>query len=267
MGGAIFGVLTQKGAYPQSRVWDESIISSLESLSGPTINDWYLLDGNYYARLSATPRSSKSKFDDGEKIVTGQEYWFRCEPIEWKILSSSGGEYSLVSSKLLDTAMFNDIYDGEQVDGHYANNYAFSSIRSWLNGDFLTTAFPYENGYLETVEVDNSAATTDSSENVYACENTFDQVYLLSYQDYANATYFPDDNSRRCQTSEWARAKGANVYTSSGLNHTNYYYTRSPYSANPDYAIAIYPKGNFSYGSRTNYTQDSPRPGITIKIA
>ena len=247
------------GLYPQTHVSDTDTIASLNELTAAESNGWYLLDGVYYAKKSANPYSSNYKFDDGTTIVSDTTYWFRCEPIEWKILSSADGTYSVVSSALLDAHRYDDS----------SNNYKDSEIREWLNGTFYNTAFALGNDHIETTEVDNSASTTGSS-NSYACANTNDNVYLLSYKDYANTAYFADSSMRGCKTTDWADASGViyNAYTMFG-----YYLTRSPSRKSSTQCWYVNSSGNISdYYDFYNWlyfvhcSHFGVRPGLSLTI-
>ncbi len=252
------------GLYPQSRVSDKATIASLNSLTSAESNGWYLLDGEYYAKKEAEPYSSSYAFDDGATIVSGTTYWFKCDPIEWKILSSESGEYSLVSAALLDAHDYDSSTSNRTIDGKtvYQNNYEHSGIREWLNGDFYDSAFSLGGSCVLTTTVDNSASTTGSSSNPYACGNTQDKVYLLSYKDYENSDYFADAAARRCKTTDWARASGAYCDT----DYNGWCWTRSPYSSYSDYAWYV------NYGAALYYRSvhlsgSSVRPSLRIKAA
>ncbi len=253
------------GLYPQTYVSDKTLISSLNKLTTTGSNGWYLYNGSYYAKKIAEPYpyNSSREFNDGTGIVSGTQYWFKCDPIEWNILSSSDGTYSLVSSVLLDTHRFNDDVREGTEGGYYANNYANSEIRSWLNNDFYNSAFALDDSLIQTVTVDNSAATTSSSTNQYACDNTEDKVYLLSYQDYESADYFADDAARQCKVTDWAKANYASYYSGNGD-----YWTRSPasYDSNNAWSVNFY--GNlYSHHIYVNLSGICVRPAITIKVA
>ena len=254
------------GLYPQTHVSDEDLISSLNELTDAESNGWYLYDGSYYAKKAANPCSSSYEFDDGATIVKGTEYWFRCERIEWKILSSSDGTHSLVSSKLLDAHRYHSSTSSRTIDGKtiYANNYEHSDVRSWLNGDFYDSAFALDDSLIQTVTVDNSAETTDSATNEYACNDTQDKVYLLSYRDYENVEYFADDASRVCKPTDWAKANGA-AYSS--FSDNGYYLTRSPGSSYSHSVWNVDSVGDlYDYGGVSN-SYPCVRPSLQIKVA
>ncbi len=260
------------GLYPQTHVNDTELIANLFSLKNSEKNGYYLYDGSYYAKKKASPSSSSYTFSDGTTIVNGTAYWFKCEPIEWKILSSDNGTYSLVSTVLLDAHQYYSSTSDRTIDGKtvYANNYKYSDIRSWLNNDFYNAAFSLDSSYIQTVEVDNSASTTESSTNSDACENTNDKVYLLSYQDYTNTSYFPDDESRYCMPTDYAKANGAYCYTSSSSSSydgNGLYWTRSPDSRYYSfYACCVFGDGSLGPNFGVNLSHYGVRPAITIKI-
>ena len=258
------------GLYPQTHVNDAKIIKSLNAIPTPESNGWYRLNGEYYAKKSANPYKSGYKYSDGSWINKGFFDWFRCEPIEWKVLSQSDGEAFVVSSVLLDAHRYNESYSGLE-DGHYANNYKYSEIRQWLNDDFYGSAFSLDPSSVLTTDVDNSAPTTDSNSNSYACENTQDKVFLLSYKDYLNKSYgfsgsVGNSDARKCGVTDWALASGACQDNGYGR-----YYTRSPYSGSPYYAWSVGSSGGVGGGVvGGGYVSDDDygvRPGLRLKIA
>ena len=255
------------GIYPQTHVSDQTLITTLNALTTPESNGWYLYDDDYYAELIAKPYSTGYTFDDGMTITTGTKYWFKCEPITWMILESNDGEYKLVSSVLLDAHCYYSSTSNRTIDGEtiYANNYKYSDIRAWLNDDFYNSAFASRNYYIQTTEVDNSASTTYSSTNNYACENTYDKVYLLSYQDYMNANYFADDTARQCKTTDYARAKGCYNETYSSYKNNDSYLTRSPSSDYSTYAGCVIRNGKI-YDVDVDETGLGVRPALTVKF-
>lgn len=265
------------GLYPQTNVNDSELVSTLNGLTTPESNGWYLYEDDYYAKVSATPDSSIYTFDNGTTIVSGTTYWFKCEPITWNVIKNNNGEYYIVSSVLLDVHRYYNSTSSRTIDGQtvYANNYKYSDIRAWLNEDFYKSAFALGNSHIQTTTVDNSAATTDRSSNGYACTNTEDKVFLPSYQDYLNETYGFENTgpetsseSRCCRTTDWARARGAYYYTSSGsYQYNGFYWTRSPYSAYSYGAWYVLSDGTLSHGDLVYNTFYSVRPGLSIKIA
>ena len=238
------------GLYPQSNVDDADLIDSLNSLPHKQLNDWYLFNGDFYATINANIYVGATyldyQFDNGIDIENGKKYWFKCEPITWRILSGNGSYY-LLSDLCLDTS---DFYDGiannyqmiRTINGKkiYANNYEYSDIREFLNNAFYNNAFALNNEHIALTGVANGKQTTTvyNSENKYCCEDTMDKVFLPSYKDYINTSYgfsqYYDTHSakRICVTTDWARARKVYPGSSQDTLYNAICYTRSPHWAN-----------------------------------
>lgn len=246
------------GLYPQDYVSSTDLTATLDTLDAES-NGWYLLDGTYYVKKTASNYSDGS-FSDGTTAVKGTSYWFKCKPITWDILSSSDGTYFIASDAILE-----NIYWGD------SNNYKNSNIRKVLNGSFYTAAFGLGDSLIQTVTIDNSAASTSSSTNNKTCENTTNKVYALSYQDLINtdygfATSTGDSSTRMCKVTDYALACGVAVYdgTTNNAGYGNYA-TRSPISGS-DIDIS---KVNYKGGISTMWNNDISvgiRPAMQIKI-
>ncbi len=254
------------GLYPQNHVSDETTIASLNALTTTESNGWYLLDGEYYAKTDIYHYYGVSDgyFDDGTKIINASSAWFKCEPIRWKILSSSDYEYSLVAAVPLYWYRYTrHVYQGAR-NGVYASNYANSEIRAWLNEDFFSSAFALDSSCIQTTEVDNSISTfEDGVDACYACDNTRDNVYLLSYQDYYNLSYFVDNSARQCKVTDWVKANGAYYSTYAAYLNNADYWTRTP---SRDSNVR-YVSFTGVLGSHVGVgASKGIRPGITLKI-
>ena len=221
------GKYIEYGLYPQTHVKDQDLIELLEYAT--TISTgWRLYNNEFYFKATSKIYNNESyKFNDGEDIVDEKEYWFKCEPIKWNIVSKENNRYVLMSNVLLDAYCYYRDYSNRSISGSaiYPNNYKESDIRKWLNGTFLENAFMFGTNLLETLTVNNSGFTTDTSSNEYACENTSDKVYLPSYQEINGI----DD--KKAQTTDYARAMGAWSNTKDNqYKYNGSYWTRSPSS-------------------------------------
>ena len=260
------------GLYPQTYVSDSTLIAKLNTLQ-PTANNWYLYEGNYYCKETANVfKGENYTFDDGTEIVNGTEYWFKCEPISWDILSNDGLTYYLVTTKLLDTHQFYNSYNNRNNNGQivYANNYEHSDIRTWLNNYFYTTAFALNNLYIKESNIDNSANTSDSLTNKYACANTLDKVFLPTFDDYLNQNYGFESNggtvskTRECKTTDYARVRGAWYNeTNAQLKYNGTYWTRT---ATSEYSYCAWNvnSGGFLSTYAVDGTSHCVRPSIYI---
>ena len=251
------------GYYPQSYISDSGLVFALESDADWIDYGYYFYEGEYYEKVYSSPYSNSYQFDDGEVIQDKANYWFKYEPLTWKVLSVKDDEYLLVSELLLDISKYS--YNND-------NNYENSAIRDWLNDEFYSRAFALGNYNIVNTTVDNSAATTGSVPNNYACDDTHDNVFLLSYADYTNPNYGFDNSgtyyssTRYCKTTDYARAKGAVISPNGGTKNNGLYWTRSPNSGNSHYAFYIRQDGFIGYDNNTSYGYLCARPAITVTI-
>jgi len=212
------------GQYPQT-IKEASVIISTDS----TVNGYYLgSDGAYYAKVVAEPYNSNYTFSNGETIIAGAEYYLKVEPIRWRVLYQEKGKAMLLCDTILESRAFD-----EYNNGQYSNNYAASDVRDWLNAQFYETAFTLEEkNKVRQENVDNSPASTGVSTNEYACENTFDRVFLLSVAEVNNAEWGFTPENRRMNTSDFSRATGAYMNTNDRYG-CGWWWTRSPYEYGP----------------------------------
>ena len=224
------------GKYPQTVVWNANLINALNTLTQTNSEGYYEYNGNEYAKVTATPFNSVYQFTTGTKIVSGQTYYFKVEPIKWRVISNNDGTLQLLSEYIIDRQAYHPNTNTRTIDGQtiYSNNYQHSKIRTWLNSTFYNKAFGTldQNAILTTL-VNNSAATTNSSSNPYASANTNDKIYLLSYQDVSNTSYgfvtsTGSTTTGEAQTTDYARAIGAWMSTSSSTYGNAYWWLRSP---------------------------------------
>ena len=260
------------GLYPQTNVNDNVIIGELNNMSTPYVNDYYLYHDELYAKVVATPNKDNYKFDNGNLIVAGNTYWFKCEPITWTILDEDKEGFFVLANVLLDAHYFYKDQEVRNIGGYavYPNDYEDSDIRAWLNGEFLNNAFGLDSSYVLTTDVDNSAASTHSDANHYWCNDTKDKVFLPSYQDYTNLAYGFTNNrdstsKRQVKPTDYARARGSYVNQSYSKGYGSYW-TRSPDNYyNSSYNVwVITSEGAIGFDG-VEYAGDSVRPCIRVK--
>ena len=243
-------VYTRSGNYIYFGEYPQTIKASNVSITSntPDADGYYLgSDGERYAKVVADPYPFNSgyTFSNNSSVIDGNTYYFKVEPIRWRILSERDGKAFI----LCDSIIASKAYDAGND-----NNYANSGIRAWLNDEFYKTAFgALQQALIQTTEVDNSAGSTGNSPNSYACENTFDKVFLLSVSEVANSAYgFANDPSaydtaRRMLTSDFSRATGAYMLTSSSYYGYGCWWLRSPYYNYSDYARYVNSSGFAHY--------------------
>jgi|LSQX01.3.fsa_nt_gb hypothetical protein len=261
------------GKYPQTVVEDSTLLSALATASDTDGDGYLEYNGaEYYKLANATladnshdsfPQTSRT---GNTSFVSGSSYYFKVEPIEWNVLDSESGllvsKYILFSSDFYTSSSFlaNRTIGGVSIA---ENNYKYSTLRAKLNGlDFISYTdsndvpgvdfssnvpgvFSLQGGFLNnafssteqlqivTTEVDNSPSTASSSSTEWACDNTNDKIFALSYQDMNNAEYgFNSSSFRKAIVSDFARATGtwfdnyvSEYWTTYG---EGWYWTRSP---------------------------------------
>lgn len=254
------GDIIEFGSYPQSKVTDSSLVSALNSVSKNWVSyGYYSGDGSYgsmklgdwmkyadftyngtkyravifsqyrpYSTCGVSSFDSSSQDDNG--YIPNNIYYFKYEPLKWRVLDPSTG-LVLCESIIDSQAYSNTIYiygtdpyhsswnaywnDAEYT--HYANDYATSSIRAWLNNDFYNTAFSSsQRASILTSELDNRAYSTSFSK--FDSETTYDKVFLLSWSEMQNTAYgFPahtdSSSARRAKGTDYAKCQGFVVFT------------------------------------------------------
>ena len=259
------------GEYPQTVKADGVTITSTTDSRG-----YYLgSDGAYYAKVTANPRKSGYTFTTGATIVSGTVYYFKVEPIKWRILEDDDGTATILCEMIIDAHAYQSSYFYNSTDdkrytsangapeGTYANNYEYCEIRRWLNNHFYQTAFSeLERGIINTVQVDNSAKSTmpygetwNGGANEFACEDTYDKVWLMSEEEmtkswkYVNyASYNTSDTQRRKQTTDYAKANYAYTYTYTADYYGNsFWWLRSPSYIRSDGSRLVGSDGFASY--------------------
>lgn len=251
------GEIVYFGYYPQSYVSDAATIEALNQLTSTNAAGYFEYQDEYYYKETAVVceigQSAAYYFDDDTKIINGQDYWFKCEPIEWEVKSETDTSLTLLSTKLIDSQIWHT---------SAVNNYKNSHIRSWLNNEFYTMAFSLTPGVLDT-EVDNSVESTGATTNHYVCENTIDKVFLPSAKEmlYGVMSYEVDNDRKRYAT-EFNRIRKT-ILKADGTGH---YWTRSPSYADETCVLTVGYYGEFqentaAYATRGNC---SIRPMIRI---
>ncbi len=272
------------GSYPQSKVTDSSLVSALnkvakkwvsygyysgnDNMGSMTKGGWmeyadFTYNGTKYRAVTfsqyrpyytSSSSSSSNTYQDDNGYTPNNIYYFKYEPLKWRVLDPSTG--LVICESIIDSQAYsNTIYKyGTDENGtaywndaehtHYANDYATSSIRAWLNDDFYNTAFSSsQKASILTSELDNRAYSTSYSE--YDSETTYDKVFLLSYSEMQNTAYgFPANTS----SSSARQAKGTDYAKCQGLyvNSSNECSIQRLRSAGDDsyYACRVYSDGD-----------------------
>ena len=260
------------GEYPQTiKASNVSIISTT-----PDTDGYYLgSDGERYAKVVANPYiSSGYTFSDNSSVIYGNTYYFKVEPIRWRILSESDGNVFILCDSIIANHDYHHTRSSTTIDGQtvYPNNYKYSDIRAWLNDEFYNTAFgDLQQALIQTTEVDNSARSTGYS-NPYACENTFDKVFLPSSREVTNSAYgfesgTTDDTARQMLTSDFSRATGAAMSTDWSYYGNGLWWLRSPDLYDSYSACIVYDFGRAVSGTVVYFDNGGVVPALNLTLS
>ena len=242
------------GTYAQNRVTDGNLTGLLKGLGESAWSDnRTTYNDTVYERVVAAPFSKQAKFNDGGAITEGETYYFAVMPVEWYVLENNEDSTALIAKNILDVQVFNTNVDrAPDNDGKYVNDWELSTLREWLNGTFLNKAFTA----LESAAINKTKNVSAYPESYYknhskAINDTWDQVYCLSYADAVNAdnrynhTYaFSSamgdyDCLRMAKVTDYAKARGA------------WYYINTQKEDYKDYELYQRFDGNGKYWLRT----------------
>ena len=103
------------------------------------------------------------------------------EPIEWKVLARDGDRVLVISRYILDCVRYDEEY--RRV------TWETCTLRAWLNGEFLNSAFDAEEQLL--IPTTHVTADRNPDFDVEPGEDTEDKLFLLSIPE-AEAYFHPD---------------------------------------------------------------------------
>ena len=274
------------GRYPQTVVSDEKLIKALDKITKTNSFGYIEYNGEEYKKLLLN-KDYYSRFQNGERPKKGNVYYFKVEPIKWRVLESEKGGYKLLSEYLLDSKQYHVSWSDRVVYGKtiHANNYNYSTIRAWLNGyngtsyeveDFTNKGFidiaftEEEKARIATTLVDNGPQSTGEPGNQYTCISTNDKVYLLSYEDVLNPSYGFNSKSNKIDAERQAIVTDYAVanFCSSGIFKENRgmgdWLLRSPSIEDPEYVKYVDSIGTVIYDIYTYIDSYGIRPALLL---
>ena len=257
------GDIITYGSYPQSKVTDSNLIAKIEAAGEKYV--W--CDYNYYAgtgdaydgnmkpvdgmmlykdipyggskyravkinqyrpRWTGYTSSSSNSYQDDNGYYTGNVYYFKYEPLTWRVLDPSEGY--VMCNQIIDSQSYQNFiyYNGSEYynskgSTNFASDWVTSSLRQWLNNSFYNTAFSVE----EKEQIGTSYLENRSTySSVYNSANTYDKIYLISHDDATNiaygfsSLYYFNDMARRLESTDYAKCQGN--------DKSNYWRLRTP---------------------------------------
>ena len=244
-------------------MWQKTVIYNGTKYLGVQMND-YRASGVYSLRSYIMKNG----------YFTLEVYWFKYEPIKWKILTTSGNSAYIMSDIALDSFSIQPDRKGENrdglyasynnstgvPDGTYANNWEYCFLRQWLNETFYNEVFnKLQKEIIQTTHLDNTARSSNPNDypkyygygekagkNKFAdqCKNTDDKIFLPSLRDITTTAYgfnkdvLAEDPARNLQATDFAKLHGAPMNTNDKKYVT--WYTRSPAPANGNQGYATF---------------------------
>lgn len=184
------------GSYPQSKVGDSTLSAELSGLA----TEWISSKGLWYSDVEL----DGAKFRGVKTTQSGVASWFKYESVIWTILEESDGKAFVLCDMIIDAMAYDD----------NNNSYENSTIRAWLNDEFINTAFSeLEQKFILTTLVKNDKESTGYANPRFSGENTLDKIFLLSRVE-VKAYGFNSDGS----VQDSARKKQATAYAISQIN-------------------------------------------------
>ena len=219
------------GKYPQKQITEEdgAIYSVLKNEINWDLNNDVIINGSKYHK-------------------TENDY-FKYEPIKWRVLRYENSEAFLLSEAILDSQPYHS--ENEEID------WEKSSIRAWLNNEFINKAFSdEENKAINTVELINK---DNSKYGTQGGKNTSDKLFLLSLSEVDGTEEskeygFWDKKTRKCKNDNFSE-------------ETYFWWLRSPGNSSHDAAGVYYYGWVFGYGYDVQELTGGIRPALYLNLS
>lgn len=263
------GDILEYGSYPQSEVTDANLVTALNActLSADNIAVYggarfkKVLFEHYTSIEGGFTDNSGYTFQDNNGYFRNTVYWFKFEPVEWRVLSSKNGNLFVMAEKVLDSRAYNGNVS--------AVTWETSDIRAWLNNEFFNAAFSAEEKAM--IKTTGVANPSNSTYGTPGGNNTNDKLFLLSFDEAQNAAYgFIPGNSgdpaRKALGTDYSESCGLCVFTGMPSNGSCFWWLRSP-GETPAKVGVVFDNGGFpNYGDIPNQACVGIRPAFKINL-
>ncbi len=274
------------GAYPRSLVRDEAQVALLNGLAGalPTNgsdhawhsyryysfneNDvdfmWYqdlLHEGVRYRgvyftdyRPNDTENTSERNNQEGNGYRPLTVYWFVWEPLLWQILDEREGKAWLLADRCIDSQAYREVV--------WENSYVKSSIRAWLNREFIEAAFnEREREAIGCEWIVNNMEDVDVMDGEIPGSDTHDRIHLLSVEEASERI---PQGERQSTATDYARCQG--IYVNPENGHS-LWWLRSPYYSIDAWAQVVGTNAFFDFNTgEVGNTETGIRPALWVKL-
>lgn len=245
------GTIINFGSYPQSRVNDTVTINNLEGVTknwksynyysgtgswddgNMTSSDYmlyadFLYGGEKYRAVTFSEyrpyrtgyTHSDGTYQDDNGYYTNNVYYFKYEPLKWRVLDASTG--LVVCDSAIDSQPYNNYnhysggeHWGDSSQTYYASNWEYSSLRAWLNNEFYNTAFSkMQQDRIKELTRENKSVYDNENDGQYDSNPTLDKITLLSYDEVLNPNYgfsslcSYNDTARQHKGTDYAACQG-----------------------------------------------------------
>lgn len=219
------------GKYPQKQITQEdgAIYSVLKNEINWDLNNDVIINGSKYHKT--------------------ENNYFKYEPIKWRVLHYENSEAFLLADAILDSQPYHS--ENEEID------WERSSIRAWLNNEFINKAFSNEeNKAINTVELINK---DNSKYGTQGGKNTSDKLFLLSLSEVDETEEskeygFWDKKTRKCKNDNFSE-------------ETYFWWLRSPGNSSHDAAGVYYYGWVFGYGYDVQEPAGGIRPALYLNLS
>lgn len=170
------------------------------------------------------------------------------EAIEWVALAKEGDKTLLVSRYALDYQPYNT--------SRIPMSWEDCTLRSWLNGSFLSTAFTEdEQAFIDDTRVTNA---DNGKYGTPGGNPTVDKVFLLSIDEAEE--YFSSDVDRVCTVTAYAKDRGVRTSSNDGCR----WWLRSPGQAFVLAADVYYDGDVYAHGCEVDFEFSAVRPALWV---
>lgn len=309
------GTLVTFGSYPQTSVVDSETLSELRAKEKSltwTYYDYYyegkqedymkyadmIYSGEKYRAVKFTHcrphvflASDEYTVQEENGYKPNKIYWFKFEPIVWRVLDANTG--LLMAENIIDSQPFQNVaYSFHNVDGYpagppyygdksctqYASDWAYSSLRKWMNGDFYNTAFSNvaltgEQSFITPVDL----TTPSSYSSEYdATPTKKDRVFPLTRadvlnEDYGFSSYSGEgaDTNRIAYGTDYARCQGLCVHDLTGEDYSgaSHWLLRTPGNYGVIGGVDLRGiVGDVGSDEQTFYIYNGVRPALEVNL-
>ncbi len=307
-------VIWEYGMYPQTKVTDRNLVSTLDARAA----DWQAYDcyaENQKANLmrycdvtygdemyrgvrilayrpmrTSLAAQAKNSFQTTNGYYTGTNYWFRYEPIRWRVIDPSTG--ALFSDKILDAQPYNNRviqkYSsltrktesfsvlGDGSDWTFACQYNCSSLLKWTEEQFHTTAFSQweKDGIQSSTSVPNVSILNQMSESVqnyymfdvYTSWEVLPSLSFLCYSNFGFKKSSAKDPMRQGEGTDYAKCMGLCVPDRDGNTKYSDYYMNG-YAMRSDCASCVINTGEITGVQVDTILGIRPMMGVNIRYS